>query len=132
MNYLYNLLFNPLYEDSIQLLEDFFVFLIICGLIFFVIYLLFNKVFTANSKVHRDFQLNLNILWSLVTFEVLIGGLFFFFLFRFQGIDFLAGWNEVDFYLGLFHQIMLFFVFIPILFMVFYNKYNQSIKNTIK
>jgi hypothetical protein len=132
MNYFYNLLFNPVYEDAIKLIENFFVFILICCLVFYLIYLLFNKVFTANSKLHRDFQLNLNILWSLVTFEILIGGLFFFFLFRFQGIELLSQWQEADFYLGLFHQIIIFFVFVPILFIVSYNKYNESIKNTTK
>ncbi len=126
IEYLNSLFFGLEYETPLKLVEKFIVFLVICGLIFFLIYLIFNKVVFGKSNLHRDHQLSLNFLWSLVVFEFLIGGLLFFFLFRIQGIDF--KWNDSSLYLGLFHQIVIFFVTVPLLFFNYYNDYLKSIK----
>lgn len=104
-----------------KLTLDILIFLAFWGLLLYVIYFVITKA--VKPKLHRETQLQLNFLWSLVVLQ-LICLIYLFFLFRFQNLEVLR-WSDATFYPAFAPQLMIFIGTI-ILFVVSYQKYKKK------
>lgn len=123
-----NAVFFGLDQDQgiLKVLEHLFVFLAACALIFYLLYLVLSKTTSGSAEIHRDHALRLNLLQSLVAFQVVYAVYLFFFV-RANGLEKFQ-WERWQFYLALLPQMLVFFG-IALLYYSIHTSFIQKLKS---
>lgn len=126
LDYLNSVLFNIEPDDFVPTLEKALVFLLIWGLVFYLVYLLLTKLlFSKSASMSRDNLLKVNLLRSLIVFQVLFC-IYLLFLVREVGLEQFK-FGSWPFYLAILPQLLVFFGVIAV-----YYFSQQSFVNKLK
>lgn len=107
MEYIY---FNATYSNFELTLISLLMFLLISGVLIFVIYFVLSKLLFRKSKQRKEISLKLTLLWSLLAFLILFNTYIFLFFFM-VGVDNMNFTSGV-LYLGLLPQIFIYLALI--------------------
>lgn len=128
LDYLYNVLFDLSELDIASVLQKAIVFLLIWGLVFYLVYFLLTKLlFANNAGLQRDQLLKLNQLRAFIA-TVFIFCIYFFFLIKFNGLDKFQ-WAEPSFYLSILPQLLA-IIGLVVLFNISYQSFTKKLKTT--
>ena len=101
-----NFFFNINYTSFENTLSRFGVFLLISGVITYIIYFLFTKMLFKKSDYRKEIKIRLSFLWALLAYLVLFN-IYLFFLIYIIGIDNFH-WTEAKFYPGIIVQLLVY------------------------
>ena len=103
-----NIFFNITYISLQQMLLNIIAFLLVSGLLVYILYLIFAKLLYRKTKQRREISLILSFLWALV-FYFLLFNVYLFFLFYRNSIE-VFNWINPKFYLGIAAQLTIYIV----------------------
>jgi len=116
-----NIFFDTNYTTFEQMLLKVFAFLLVSGLLLYVIYFALSKVLFRKSKHRKEINLRLVFLWSLFAYFIVFN-VYIFVLFYKNGIDSLH-WTIPKFYLGIIAQLT---IYIGLLAYFFIKRYSLN------
>lgn len=109
-----HIFFDTSYTSFQQLLIRVFSFLIISGLIMYLIYFALTKFLFKKNKHRKEINLRLVFLWTIFAYFILFN-VYIFVLFYRNGIDSLH-WTNANFYLGIIAQLLVYIGLIAFFF----------------
>jgi len=98
-----NIFFDTSYTSLSQMLIKVFAFLLVSGLLLFVIYFTLTKLLFRKNKHRKEINLRLVFLWTIFAYFILFNVYIFVLIYR-NGIDSLH-WTNAKFYLGIIAQL---------------------------
>jgi len=101
-----NIFFDTNYTSLTDMLIKVIAFLLISGLLLFVIYLMLTKLLFRKNKHRKEINLRLVFLWTIFAYFILFN-VYIFVLFYRNGIDSLH-WTNAKFYLGIIVQLTIY------------------------
>lgn len=116
-----NLLFDTDYTSLEQMLIKVMAFLLISGLLLYVIYFALTKLLFRKSKHRKEINLRLVFLWTIFAYFILFN-VYIFVLFYKNGVDSFH-WTNAKFYLGIIAQLT---IYIGLLAYFFIKRYTLS------
>ena len=120
-----NIFFDINFTSFEQMLLKVFTFILVSGILLFLIYFVLAKFLFNKNNYRREVKLRLAFLWALLVFFILFN-VYIFVLFYKNGID-SFNWTIPNFYLGIFAQLS---IYIGIFIYFFIKSY--SLKKIIK
>lgn len=124
MKYL-NSLFEIGVQDWLDFLIKFVAILFISAIILWLFYFIIVKLYGKKTKLHRDFFLPIQFLWSLFAL-FLVFSVYWFYFIKTNGIH-AFNWSSPAFYADISPQILIYLMVI-IVFIISYSKYNALLK----
>lgn len=109
-----DIFFNTSYTSFQQMLIKVFTFILISGLILYLIYFVLTKFLFRKNKHRKEINLRLVFLWTIFAYFVLFN-VYIFVLFYRNGIDSLH-WTSAMFYLGIIAQLSIYICLIAYFF----------------
>jgi hypothetical protein len=101
-----NIFFDTSYTSLTEMLIKVIAFLLISGLLLYVIYLALTKLLFRKNKHRKEINLRLAFLWTIFAYFILFN-VYIFVLFYKNGIDSLH-WTSAKFYLGIIAQLTIY------------------------
>ena len=101
-----NIFFDTSYTSLADMLFKVFAFLLVSGLLLFVIYFALTKFLFRKSKHRKEINLRLVFLWTIFAYFILFNVYIFVLIYR-NGIDSLH-WTSAKFYLGIIAQLIIY------------------------
>jgi hypothetical protein len=101
-----NIFFSTNYTSLPQMLVKIFIFLLLSGLLLYVIYFVMTKILFQKSKLRREINLRLTFLWSIFAYFIIFN-VYLIILFYKNGLDSFY-WTNPTFYLGVLAQILVY------------------------
>ena len=98
-----NIFFDTSYTSFSDMMIKVIAFLLISGLLLFVIYFVLTKLLFRKNKHRKEINLRLVFLWTIFAYFILFN-VYIFVLFYRNGIDSLH-WTNAKFYLGIIAQL---------------------------
>jgi len=102
-----DIFFDATYSNLQQLLGRIIIFLILSGLLLYIIFFVFSKLLFRKSSHPKEIALRLSFLWSLFAYFIVFNIYIFVFILK-TGLDSMH-WTNLKFYLGLIAQFIVFF-----------------------
>lgn len=109
-----NIFFNLTYTSFENMAARILIFLVVSGLLLYVIWFILSRLMYRNAGQRREISLRLSLLWSCVVFFLMFS-IYLFLLFYFTGIeriDFgrLSSWSGILAQLVVFAGLIIFFM----------------------
>ena len=101
-----NIFFDTSYTSLTEMLIKVIAFLLISGLLLYVIYFALTKFLFRKNKHRKEINLRLAFLWTIFAYFILFN-IYIFVLFYKNGIDSLH-WTSAKFYLGIIAQLTIY------------------------
>jgi len=101
-----NIFFDTSYTSFSDMMIKVIAFLLISGLLLFVIYFVLTKLLFRKNKHRKEINLRLVFLWTIFAYFILFN-VYIFVLFYRNGIDSLH-WTNAKFYLGIIAQLTIY------------------------
>jgi hypothetical protein len=101
-----NIFFDTSYTSLTDMVIKVLTFLLVSGLLLYVIYFAFTKILFRKNKHRKEINLRLVFLWTIFTYFILFN-VYIFILFYKNGIDSLL-WANAKFYLGIIAQLTIY------------------------
>jgi heme/copper-type cytochrome/quinol oxidase subunit 2 len=101
-----DLFFDTSYTTLQQMLMKVFAFLLVSGLLVYVIYFALTKILFRKNKHRKEINLRLVFLWTIFAYFILFNFYIFVLLYN-NGIDSLY-WTNAKFYLGIIAQLTIY------------------------
>ena len=101
-----NIFFDTSYTSLTDTLIKVTAFLLVSGLLLYVIYFCLTKILFRKSKHRKEINLRLAFLWTIFAYFILFNGYIFLLFYR-NGIDSLH-WANAKFYLGIIAQLTIY------------------------
>lgn len=119
-----DLFFSLTYTTFEQMMIKILVFMVISGLLLYVIWFILSKLLYRKTDQRREISLRLSLLWSCFVF-FLVFSIYLILLFYFTGIE-RIDFSQFSSYLGILAQLVIFIALI-----VFFLITRQGLKNII-
>ena len=101
-----NIFFDTSYTSLTDMLIKVLAFLLVSGLLLYLIYFVLTKLLFRKNKHRKEINLRLVFLWTIFAYFILFN-VYIFILFYRNGIDSLH-WSSAKFYLGIIAQIIIY------------------------
>ena len=101
-----NIFFDTSYTSLATMLLKVITFLLVSGLLLYVIYFALTKLLFRKNKHRKEINLRLAFLWTIFTYFIVFN-VYIFVLFYKNGIDSLH-WTSAKFYLGIIAQLTIY------------------------
>lgn len=101
-----NIFFDTSYTSLTDMLIKVIAFLLVSGLLLYVIYFALTKLLFRKNKHRKEINLRLVFLWTIFAYFILFN-VYIFILFYRNGIDSLH-WTNAKFYLGILAQLTIY------------------------
>lgn len=119
-----NIFFNSVYSNFEQTLISLLIFVVLSGVLIYVIYFVLSKLLFKKSKQRKEISFRLAFLWTLFVFFVLYNAYVFIFLYKI-GID------NLNFTSGLLYLGLLPLIFIYVALIIFFFIKRHTLKKII-
>jgi len=116
-----NIFFDTSYTSLTDMLIKVIAFLLVSGLLLFVIYFAFTKLLFRKNKHRKEINLRLVFLWTIFAYFILFNVYIFILIYK-NGIDSLH-WTSAKFYLGIIAQLT---IYIGLLAYFFINRHSLT------
>jgi signal transduction histidine kinase len=122
-----DIFFDPTYHNSVQTTINIAAFLLLSGILIYIIYLILSRLLYQKWEQRKEFGIRLSFLWAVIVYFVFFN-LYIGLLVYFTGPE-LINPLSFNFYLGILAQIVIYLAVI-ILFFISRKSLNQTLKNT--
>lgn len=109
-----NIFFDTGYTSFSDMLIKVIAFLLVSGLLLFLIYFAFTKLLFRKNKHRKEINLRLIFLWTIFAYFILFN-VYIFVLFYRNGIDSLH-WTNAKFYFGIIAQLTIYIILLAYFF----------------